>query len=54
MYGLAVGGQTGVEQVLRMTLADLEITLGLAGFTNLQDLWGKREEVVVRIGDTKL
>ena len=50
MYGLAAGGQVGVEQVLRMTLADLEITMGLAGYTNLQDLWGKRDEVVVKIG----
>ncbi|KAJ3551120.1 hypothetical protein NM688_g4918 [Phlebia brevispora] len=55
MYGLAVGGQVGVEQVLRMTLADLEITLGLTGYTNLQDIQGKGEEIVVRIGDaTKL
>lgn len=54
MYGLAVGGQTGVEQVLRSTLADLEITLGLSGYKNLQEIQGMGEEVVVKISDAKL
>jgi isopentenyl diphosphate isomerase/L-lactate dehydrogenase-like FMN-dependent dehydrogenase len=30
-YGLAVGGETGVREVLRNLLADTELTMGLAG-----------------------
>lgn len=48
MYGLAVGGQTGVEEVLRMTMADLDITMGLAGLKCVKDVVGKREALVVR------
>ena len=54
MYGLAVGGQAGVEQVIRATLADLEITLGLAGYKDLTEIQGMGEEVVVKIAGTKL
>ena len=54
MYGLAVAGQDGVEQVLRGTLADLEVSLGLLGYKNLQEIQGQGEEVVVKIGDPKL
>lgn len=54
MYGLAVGGQEGVEQVLRATLADLEITLGLSGYKDLTEIQGKGEEIVVKISDSKL
>ncbi|KAI0345557.1 FMN-dependent alpha-hydroxy acid dehydrogenase [Trametopsis cervina] len=49
MYGLTVGGQEGVEEVLRITLADLEITLGLSGYKNIQEIQGKRDKVVVKI-----
>ncbi len=31
IYGLAVGGQAGVEHVLQNTLADFDLTMGLAG-----------------------
>ena len=54
MYGLAVAGQDGVEQVLRGTLADLEVSLGLLGYKNLQEIQGQGEEIVVKIGDPKL
>jgi isopentenyl diphosphate isomerase/L-lactate dehydrogenase-like FMN-dependent dehydrogenase len=30
-WGLAVGGEEGVREVLRNLLADVELTLGLAG-----------------------
>lgn len=50
MYALAAGGQQGVEQLLRGTLADLEITLGLAGYKSLEEIQGKRDEVVVKLG----
>ncbi|KII91047.1 hypothetical protein PLICRDRAFT_90755 [Plicaturopsis crispa FD-325 SS-3] len=49
MYGLAIAGQAGVEDVLRSTLADLEVTLGLSGYTSLEEIRGKREEIITRI-----
>ena len=38
VYGLALGGQVGVETVIRNLLADLELTLGLSGYKNLAEL----------------
>ena len=49
MYALAVGGQEGVEQLLKATLADLEISLGLTGYKNLGEIQGKRDEVLVKL-----
>jgi len=49
MYGLACGGAEGVEQVCRMILADAEISLGLAGYSTLADIWGKREEFMTQV-----
>jgi isopentenyl diphosphate isomerase/L-lactate dehydrogenase-like FMN-dependent dehydrogenase len=49
MYGLAIGGEQGVEQVLRSTLADLEITMGLSGYKSVEEIQGKREEVLVKV-----
>ena len=46
IYGLALGGEQGVEEVLRALLADTEITLGLSGYKNLDEIWGKREAVL--------
>ena len=43
IYGLMIDGETGVEQVIRSTLADLEITLGLSGYKNLGEVQGRRE-----------
>ncbi|MEU1971480.1 alpha-hydroxy-acid oxidizing protein [Microbacterium sp. NPDC019599] len=37
-YGLAVAGEAGVREVLRNVLAELDITLGLAGCTSIPDL----------------
>ena len=31
VYGLAVGGQAGVEEVIRNFMADFDLTMGLAG-----------------------
>lgn len=50
MYGLAAAGQAGVEQVLKATLADLEISLGLSGYKNLQEIYGRADEVLVKLG----
>ena len=49
MYGLALGGEKGVEQVLRSILADLELTMGLSGFRNLGEIQGKRDEVITKV-----
>jgi lactate 2-monooxygenase len=49
MYGLALGGEEGVEQVLRGLLADTEVTLGLSGYGGIDEIWGKREAVLERV-----
>jgi len=46
MYGLALGGEEGVEEVLRGLLADTEVTLGLSGYKSIDEIWGKREAVL--------
>ena len=46
VYGLTLGGEQGVEEVLRGLLADTEITLGLSGYKDLDEIWGKREAVL--------
>jgi lactate 2-monooxygenase len=38
VYGLAHDGEAGVRHVLRSILADLDLTLGLAGYRNLAEL----------------
>jgi len=46
MYGLAVGGEQGVEEVLRSLLAYTEVTLGLSGYKNIEEIWAKRGAVL--------
>jgi isopentenyl diphosphate isomerase/L-lactate dehydrogenase-like FMN-dependent dehydrogenase len=38
MWGLALGGEQGVREVLRNLLADLDLTLALSGYTSFADL----------------
>ena len=38
MWGLALDGQAGVEQVLRGLLAELDLTLALSGYTTIAQL----------------
>jgi lactate 2-monooxygenase len=38
MWGLALAGQAGVEQVLRCLLAELDLTLALSGHTEIAQL----------------
>jgi lactate 2-monooxygenase len=38
VWGLALGGQTGVEAVLKMTLAELDLTMALCGLTRPDQL----------------
>jgi lactate 2-monooxygenase len=46
MYGLAVAGEQGVEEVLRSLLADTEVTLGLSGYKSIEEIWAKRGAVL--------
>lgn len=48
-YGLALGGQDGVRHVLRCILAELDLTLALAGYTDLVSL-RDAPDAVARIG----
>ncbi|TFK48787.1 FMN-dependent alpha-hydroxy acid dehydrogenase [Heliocybe sulcata] len=50
MYALGMGGEAGVEQILRSLLADTEITMGLSGFKGLSEFQGKRDEILVKMG----
>jgi lactate 2-monooxygenase len=38
VYGLSIGGQDGVEAVLRNILAELDLTMGLAGCKNVPEI----------------
>ncbi|KAL1686181.1 FMN-dependent dehydrogenase [Schizophyllum commune] len=49
MYGLALAGSEGVEQVVRGLLCETEITLGLCGYTSIDQIWHKREEFMQKI-----
>ena len=46
LYGAVVSGQAGIEQVIKDILAELDITLGLSGYKNLDEIRGKRDEVL--------
>lgn len=48
-YGLALGGQDGVRHVVRSVLAELDITLALAGFGDLASLRAA-PDAVTRVG----
>ncbi len=37
-YGLGIAGEAGVGEVIRNVLAELDITLGLAGCTSIGEL----------------
>ena len=52
MYGLALGGSEGVEEVLRGLLADTEVTLGLSGYKSIDEIWGEKEAVLEKAKTT--
>jgi lactate 2-monooxygenase len=37
-YGLAVGGQAGIEHVVRCLLAELDLTMAIDGYATIADL----------------
>lgn len=47
VYGLALGGEAGVDAVMRSILADLDISLALSGYKSISEIWHKRDEVLV-------
>jgi isopentenyl diphosphate isomerase/L-lactate dehydrogenase-like FMN-dependent dehydrogenase len=47
-YGLAIAGEQGVRDVIRNLVADLDLTLGLAGHESVAELG---RDAVVRIGE---
>lgn len=49
VYGLAIAGQAGVEQILMQSICDLHVTMGLCGFSDVNDLIGKRDELLVKV-----
>jgi isopentenyl diphosphate isomerase/L-lactate dehydrogenase-like FMN-dependent dehydrogenase len=49
VYGNVLGGQAGVEQVIKHTLADLDTNLGLSGYKNLAEIQGRADEVLMRL-----
>ena len=38
MYGLALAGEAGVQQVLRNLIADFDLTLALAGKKSIREV----------------
>lgn len=49
LYGGVIAGQEGIEQVICHTMAELDATLGLAGFTSLEELRGTAAECLEKI-----
>ncbi|EAU86201.2 oxidoreductase [Coprinopsis cinerea okayama7 len=49
VYGSVLAGQAGVEQVIKHTLADLDTSLGLSGYKNLNEIQGKASEVLTKL-----
>lgn len=49
MYGLAINGEQGVEEVLRGLLADTEITMGLSGYSSLKEIWARKEKFMRKV-----
>ena len=49
MYGLAIAGREGVEQILLQTICDLHISMGLAGYDDINEIIGKRDEIMMKL-----
>ncbi|KIY67406.1 oxidoreductase [Cylindrobasidium torrendii FP15055 ss-10] len=49
LWASAVGGQAGIEQVIRQLMAEVDITLGLLGYNSLDELRLHGDEVLTRI-----
>ena len=49
MYASIVAGQAGVEQVIKHLMADVDTTLGLIGYSSLDEIRGLGDEVARKI-----
>ncbi|KAH7905926.1 FMN-dependent alpha-hydroxy acid dehydrogenase [Hygrophoropsis aurantiaca] len=49
MYSLAIAGQPGVEQILNQLISDLHITMGLSGYNDINQIIGKRDEILRKV-----
>jgi hypothetical protein len=49
MYGLTLGGEGRVEQVLLALFVDTEVTLRLIDYKGIDEIWGKREAVLEKV-----
>ncbi|EJC98467.1 FMN-dependent alpha-hydroxy acid dehydrogenase [Fomitiporia mediterranea MF3/22] len=45
MYGLCLAGEAGVAEQIKSILSDFEITLGLVGYKDIQEIHGNRNAV---------
>jgi lactate 2-monooxygenase len=51
MWGLAMGGEAGVEHVIKCMRADLELNMGLAGIKDMKDV---NKDVLIHAPSPKL
>lgn len=49
MYGLAIAGQEGVEQILLQTICEMHMNLGLCGYGSVKEIIGKKDEVLATL-----
>ena len=49
MYGLAIAGQQGVEQILSQMICDLHISMGLSGYGDVNEVIGKKAEILMKL-----
>ncbi len=49
VYGAAVAGQEGVEQIIKIILADLDISLAQAGLKGVADVLGRGDQILTKI-----
>ena len=49
LYASIVAGQAGVEQVIKHLMADVDTTLGLIGYSSLDEIRGLGDEVAGKI-----
>lgn len=49
IYGLALGGADGVKHVIKVILAELELTMGLSGYRSIDEIQGKAEDILAKV-----
>ncbi|KAJ3917983.1 oxidoreductase [Lentinula edodes] len=49
VYGAAIAGQEGVEQVIKIILADLDISLAQAGLKGVADVLGRADQILTKV-----